>query len=300
MSFEEIKTKIDTSEELQAQILEYITTTEKGKTLLDNYASSFFEKNFKIKVSEIHNQYDKDIEEVLGVKRDANEKTYEFNKKLLLQLKELQEKGSKSSNEEVQKLKEELNKYKLSDAQKEALLTTKINEVKAEYENKLQEVQSQFQAQKIEGVINAAISSLKFNENIPKVALDATKQAKINELIKAAKIDDKGNIIFIDENGQQLRNKLHAIMTVEEIVKTELADLLAKGNNKGGAAAPTVGKNDKGEKILILDESTFSTKTEFTLAVNEALNKLGVALNTAEANKLRMQAAKTYNFSNLK
>lgn len=301
MKFEDIKKEIEANEELQTQVLEMVTSTEKGKGLLENYATSYFEKNIGSKIAEVHNRYDADIEEVLGIKREPNEKTFEFNKRLLLKLKEYETSG-KAPNEDMRKLQEELTKLKAADSQKDNLLTSKINELKSEYEAKISEMQSKYQSQKIESFISSAISSLKFNDSIPKVALDATKQAKINELMKAAKIDDKGNIIFVDENGQQLRNKLHAIMSIDEILKNELSELLAS-DKKGGAAAskaPKMEKTASGDDVLILDENTFSTKKEFIKVVYKAISQLGIAIGTAKADEIFDKAAQTYNYSNLK
>ena len=57
----------------------HVATEDDHKTFLNN----FEETKIAPKISELHNKYDEDIHSVLGVRKNTDEKTYDFLKRTL-------------------------------------------------------------------------------------------------------------------------------------------------------------------------------------------------------------------------
>jgi len=90
-------------------VLPTIVETEIGKTFIENKSKVIYESKIGDEVKKIHDMYDNDIFESLGVragtKEDGSkEKTYEFAKKLYGELKDLR--GQKDSLSKDAKVKE--------------------------------------------------------------------------------------------------------------------------------------------------------------------------------------------------
>ena len=105
-----------------------IRTIEEEKEFTDNILKNAVEpeidKRIGERISEIHTRYDNDIFTITGLKKEPNQKTYEFNKEVLTKLtqekkrygdlqreheklKELKSKGSDDTLKELESVKEQ-------------------------------------------------------------------------------------------------------------------------------------------------------------------------------------------------
>lgn len=86
------------------------------------------------KIKEVHDRYDQDIFDATGLKKDPNEKTYEFTKRVLKNLKEQAEKAGKDGDKVLRdQLNDLTTKLKGYDGY---VAPDEVNKIKSEYEKK--------------------------------------------------------------------------------------------------------------------------------------------------------------------
>ena len=138
-----------------------VFTSPEYKSFLENYAESEVSKRIDGEVLKIHNQYDQDIFELTGLKRDTNEKTYDFNKRIISELKE-NAKGVPELQDKIKKLEDDL-KNKAGDEQLKKdyeALKEQIQDDKKSWDEEKKGFESTQELMKKEIVIDNALTQL--------------------------------------------------------------------------------------------------------------------------------------------
>jgi len=295
---------------LVGEILPSITDAEPVKQLIENKSNVLFEEKIGEKIKEVHQKYDDDLFETLGVRAGttesgAKQKTYEVVKTKLVELKTLQgQKDSLNKDAEVIKLKGEIEVLKTTGGGKEfkEMLETSKTQWEAketEYKKQLQTAnQSKEDFQKSVS-IKTAFSGLKFNPDVPESARKAIVDNVEKELVKNSKLNEDGKLVFLGEDGKILMNAQYQPKTAEEVLESlaVIKDISLKDGNKGGGAKEEItgsiktikveGKDDA--KKLILPEG-IKTKKEFTEQAEKALLASGITKRDVLFNKLKDEA----------
>jgi len=257
LSKEEALKKVQESESPELEVF----TAEEHKTFLENYEDSVIAP----KVSEIHNQYDKDILELTGKKRPGNMKTYTFMKEVIGELKTNGEKAAELEKE-IASLKEKIKNNAGNESLKKELESVQqlyADEKKQWAEEKTQLLTSHQQA-KLESELDRSVMGIKFKDSITdsvrKVVLESVK----SELIKSAEIVD-GRMIFKDADGNTLRNKDNALnpYTPEEMLRMKLKDIIDEGRKiEGTGAKPKIVEVDGKKTINYTPAASVKTKDD--------------------------------------
>jgi len=247
-------------QESESPELEVFTVAE-HKTFLENYEDSVIAP----KVSEIHNQYDKDIFEITGKKRPGNVKTYTFMKEVI---GELQTTGKKSVEleREISELKEKIKNNAGNETLKSDLEAVQklYKEEKEKWGNERTQLLTSHQQAKLENELDRSVMGIKFKDsitdNVRKVVLESVKA----NLLKSAEIVD-GRMIFKDAAGNTLRNKDNALnpYTPEEMLRLELKDILDEGRKiEGTGVKPKIVEVNGQQTIDYVPSASVRTKDD--------------------------------------
>lgn len=314
MTWEEILEAIKKTPTLAVTILENVPNITGGTEYMENANKAYFDANVGTYTSEIYNKLDNDIFEVTGLRKEANEKSYDFQKRVMADLKKGADDNSKNTPEEIKAFKD-----KIKDLEEKVQNGASSGHWKKSYEEVVEELRANKEAHeqtvselnsKILGTnvsvdVQSGLSSLKFNETLPEAVRKSYISQHEQELIKNAKIID-GKTVYFDAEGKQLLDKQYKPATAEYLLKERLKDILAVDKTPGGGAPPsgkgeviTVGEGDSATKKLVLDKSTFSTRKEFSTVAEKALLEQGITRSDKDFNSLVDEAYKEYGVSEL-
>ena len=259
-----------------------VFTEQEHTTYLDNFAKTEVEKRIGDEISKVHSQYDNDAFEILGERKAGNEKTYNFLKRKLRELKESAG-GSQVHLDRIAQLEADL-KNKSGDEQLKKdyeQIRKTYNEEKQTWEKKIQDYEASQQSMKIEIQLDAALPKLKFSDQIPENVRNIMIQAAKSKLLQSGKIVD-GQLIFVDKDGATLRNKNNALnpYTAEEMLTAELKDILGEKKVVPGTGVKPEIVKDKDGKETINVSVPDSVKTKEDLS--KYLMSLGLNRNSKE------------------
>lgn len=281
MTLEEIKKAVESNPALQKQVAVWAITTADGKELLTDNAKLEADKAVKEATAELYTNIDNDLFEVLGKRKESNEKTYDFVKKLAGELKELRAKADKWTKE------------------------------KKELEGKLQQKEEEYLTAQIEADLMGGLPDIdSIEDEGMKRAVSALVELEKGKRLKSAKIIE-GKVVYHNEDGTPNVNKEYKPITSKEIWDDVLGSLVKKSETQttqsGGGANSTVkegqvvttGEGDTATIKLVLDKSSFSTKVEFNKIAEVALRKQGVELGSKDFNNAIDAAYKEYEVDKL-
>ena len=314
MNLEEISKAIEDNKDLAKQVLLKVVETEDGKELLNNHAKQHFEANIGSKVSEIYTNIDNDIFEVLGVRKDPNQKTYDFLKTgVLAELKELKLKGNtdpdkaqkiKSLEDEIKSLKEKTTNSEFwHETHQKALKEFEQKEL--QYKTQLQELENGNLKNVVNTDLSMGLTGLKFNPTIPKSAIDALAETVKNQALANSKIID-GKVVYLKEDGTPWLDKTYKPITSQGIFAEKLSDILDVAPTVGGGAPTgkggeiiTVNTGGVETTKVVLDKGKFNTRLEFFNVLEKTLTEQGVSKDSSEFAKLRDTAYVEYEVEKL-
>jgi len=314
LTLEEVKSAIAENKDLAKGVLLTVVETDEGKELLSNHAKQHFEANIGTKVSEIYTNIDNDIFEVLGVRKDPNQKTYDFLKSnVLSELKELKTKGNadpdkaqkiKALEDEVKSLKEKTTNSEFwHETHQKALKEFEQKEL--QYKNQLQELETGNLKNVVNTDLSMGLTGLKFNPTIPQSAIDALASTVKNQALANSKIVD-GKVMYMKEDGTPWLDKEYKPITSKGIFAEKLSDIIDV-TPAGGGKAPTgkggeiitVKTGDVETKKVVLDKSKFNTRMEFFNVLEKTLVEQGVSRDSDDFSKLRDTAYVEYEVEKL-
>jgi Seryl-tRNA synthetase len=218
-----------------------IRTKEEETTFQANFKTDVIEKEIPSKIRAVHDQYDKDVEEITGLKREQNEKSYEFVKRALkhntgdaaalkteiADLKKQIKEGDRTGAT-AQALKEAEEKYKTSLAEKEEIIKS------------LQTETSQTKKSALLTSDYAGIKS-RFVKTLPPM-FDRTEKVILSEALALGVVGQDGKLYLSDGNGgikkDNAFNPIPMAKYLEEEFKGVMEAAPKGGAGSGGGADP--------------------------------------------------------------
>lgn len=273
------------------------------------------------KTGEIYGNLDTDILSTSGIGKNGTEKTYEYAKRVILDLKgkaentdalQTQIRSLTQKNAALEKSiaegngNEQLNK-ELKQAKADlANVTNQFVELQKQKEEMSAKYERDIKGMQIDGAMQSAIASVKFKPELPEAATKVLMQQAIDKLKSMnPDFEDDGNggkvIMFHDATGAVMRNKANSLnpFTASELLTQELdaMGVLDKGRKAagGGTKAPNGGAT--GGAAISIEGA--KTRTEAYDAIATVLLAQGLLPGSKEFGDAMTQAWKDNNISSL-
>ncbi|NCD40903.1 MAG: hypothetical protein EOL88_02305 [Bacteroidia bacterium] len=235
----------------------HIIPDKEYKELLDNFKNTEIitevEKRIDEKTREIHDRYDTDIYELTGEKKKPEEKTYQFLKRKITELKEKAD--SKDHDEEVENIR--------AKAQKDL----------QERDNKIQELLESMNKNELKAELRAAMNGLKFREDIPEKYKKKIIEDEINAIVEHSKKD--GDVTRWKNSSDDFIGEDYRPLSAEKVVQHVFKDLIDLNTSFGGGGRPASVKkvgnmtNIEATKYLIEVEKLQSGTPDFQAKFKE-------------------------------
>lgn len=255
------------------------------------------------KTGEIYGGLDADILAASGIAKNGTEKTYDYAKRVIGEIKEKAGKLDESLKQidalsaEKARLEKVIadggadaeTKRQLAQAQTDlASVTKSFTELKAQYDEQKENHVKELFGIKLDSEFSRAISGLKFRADIPQNVTDVIVSqaiAKVKGMYPEYIDDGKGGKIlaFKDaENGAIMRNPEKNLnpYTASELVEKELKTMgvLESGRKQGGAGTKPQGGNGSGS----IDIAGARTQDEAYEAIASSLMAQGMTIGSNE------------------
>lgn len=309
---EQIIEAVKANPEFVGDLVPVIQENDVVKGLINNKAEVIYKEKIGEEVKNIYGQLDNDAFSIIGEKPQVDEngravqKTYDFYKEKLAELKTLREqKGSLTKDAEVQRLTAEVERLKTEGGAKhvqEVFDTAKQawETEKSQFQQQLEEAQNQSVEFKKTTAISSAVRELKFNPDVPESLRKMAIKTAENELIANSKFED-GKLVFLDKDGKVAidQTKYEPMTAFQMLTQMDaIKDISLKDDeNKGGGAKPTINGQiqttnveGKDTKKLVLPSGSFKTKSEFQKVAEKALIDAGISRRDPDFTKLKDQA----------
>lgn len=298
-----------------------VVESEFGKSSISNRVEAEYKSKIGEEVSKLHSRYDEDAFSILGEKPKENEdgskeKTYDFIKRKLSDLKRLSEmEKSLSTDEMIKKLTADLEKAKTEGGGKQ--IQAEYEEAKRLWEGQKQEYEGRIStmiSSATEGVIKTEIANgltgLKFNADVPESVRGIVLRNAEAEILKNAKIDETTKkVVFYGEDGKPLLNSTtYAPKTAAEVLAEmpSIKDIILKDAKSGGGASEkldgnikTITVDGKTEEVLEIPAGSFTTQLEFIAEAEKALLASGITRKNPKWDELKNKAYRELNVSSL-
>lgn len=309
MELKAILEAVNNNPDLAKSLLENVPTIQGGKEYLENSNKVHFESNIGPEISKIYNRLDEDIFSVTGLKKEANQKSYDFLKDVVTNLKKKSEDNQdvdvKALKTTIKDLEDKVKNGETSTHWKDSYndVLGQLNNQKEEYETKLSSLNNEMLTSKVQSDLSSGLATLKLNDSLPESVVKAMVNQVNQKLTLNAKTID-GVVTYFDNDGKPIRNKSFETASASFILKQELADILQDDKPRGGGANQTGaivtnGAGDSAKKTLQLDKGTFNTKVDFNKQAEKVLHEQGISRGTKEWNTLMDDAYKSYGVSDM-
>lgn len=285
-------------------------------TLSQNDENSVIAK----KTGEIYGALDNDVLEVSGIAKNGTEKTYEYTKRVIKEIKAKADDAARLQGQIDSLTKEKARLEKaIADGSADAetakalkqakadlaSITTQFNELNTKYNNAVADHEKEIFGIKVDNALQSASAGLKFKAGLPesvtRVILSQAAE-KVKAMHPEAIDDGKGGkvIVFKGEDGAILRNPNNQLnpYTAAELLTKELEamDVLDKGRKQqGGGTGNHRGRGD-GKAI---DVTGAKTRTEAYDMIAASLMSQGMTVGSAQFDAAMSQAWKDNNISAL-
>lgn len=234
------------------------------------------------KTSEIYSGLDKDILEATGIKKNADEKTYDYNKRAYAEFN-----NKISAN---QKKIDELEKRIAEGSQDKTLVTQveALNAKNAELEKGLREKDSLLFQKDVNIEIKDALRSLpSFKKDLPEDVIKEFVDSTTKKLMESAKVENSKVVFYIGD--KPILDDKAQVASAEYILKERLKSILDTGRQQQGAGSGNAGKGGSGGRLTsvpsgvttqgqLMDEMMKMGYVKGTPEMNEDFNKLSVGL----------------------
>lgn len=273
------------------------------------------------KTGKIYGDLDTDILTTSGIGKNGTEKTYEYAKRVIgelkgkaegadalqTQIRSLTQKNAQlektiadgNGNEQMAKELKQAKADLVSVTNQFTELQKEKNDLAAKYESDLKNI-------RIDGAMQSAIASVKFKPDIPESATRVLLQQAI-EKVKGMnpdfEDDGKGGkvLMFKDESGAVLRNQATNLnpFTATELLNRELDSMgvLDKGRQQQGGGTNTPTNVNSNSGALAIEGAR--TRTEAYDAITNLLISQGMTVGTKEFSDAMTQAWKDNNVASL-
>ena len=216
------------------------------------------------KIGELHGRYDEDVKSVTGIEKSSGEKTYDYVKRVLADLK-TKSAGApdlQSYENEIATLKSQIANGKGDEAIRQQLkdAQAELSTLKAQYDvdkqnwgNKEKEFTNKITGIEIDSNFEKAVAGLKFRagypESVQRTLLSSAKSAILGaykpDWVEA---DGQRIMVFRDKNGEILRNKSNSLnpYTADELISEQLKEVIDNGRIITGAGTQGQGNGQSG------------------------------------------------------
>jgi hypothetical protein len=261
-----------------------VRTKEEETEFITNYEKNVIpakvQEEIRPKIKAVHDQYDNDLFELTGERKEHNEKTYDFLKRKLNDLKKQQAKGGDDPvlADQIKELKEKLKAVE--------------NFVSPDEVEKLK---SKFFSEQIGFRISSALSSAPIA--VPAHITDEKQKQQFIEtqrrFIQAdflsrftPKQDEAGNIVFYEGDKLLTDPKTAAPLSEAKLISENYSAYFVPEKKPTGGA----GSGGTGGKEKDVNEASLKTKAE----VIKHLEAKGMVSGSADFNKEYMRIVKDY------
>jgi hypothetical protein len=272
------------------------------------------------KTGEIYGNLDTDILSTSGIGKNGTEKTYEYAKRVILDLKgkaentdalQTQIRSLTQKNAALEKSiaegngNEQLNKELKQTKADLANVTNQFVELQKQKEEMSAKYERDIKGMQIDGAMQSAIASVKFKPELPEAATKVLMQQAIDKLKSMNpdfEDDGKGGkvIMFHDEKGAVMRNLATNLnpYTAAELLSLELEKMgvLDKGRQAAGGGTQTPTATTGNGSVSI---EGAKTRTEAYDAITSVLVAQGLQPGSKEFGDAMTQAWKDNNISSL-
>lgn len=268
------------------------------------------------RIGEVYRTMDETITSVTGVKRDGDEKTYNFLKRAATELKQKAD-GASKYTEEIATLKAEKTRLEGlvakgaggEEAQKQlAQAKADLENVQKEYaslkkqsEKQKAEYETQIFGVRVDNEINNSLGGIKFKTELPESVTKVLLQQAVDKVksFNPQFIDDgKGGKVlgFHNSDNSVMRNAATNLQpfTARELVERELETLgvlAGKAAPGAGTQAPPAGGN--GGSGVTVDVSAARTRKEFTEIATQTLLQQGKTVGSKEFDEAMQEIYKS-------
>lgn len=254
------------------------------------------------KTSEIYSGLDADILSVSGIAKGTNEKTYDYAKRAIGEIK-----GQAGNAAELQKQIGELTKEKnrlekivqdggadaevkreLTKAKNDlANVTKEYTELKTKFDSAEETHKKEIFGMKVDSELASSLAGLKFKADLPESVVSVLKSQAIAKVkgMNPEYIDDGngGKILAFNENGTLMRNKENNLrpFTAGELVERELRTMgvLETGRKQTGTGSE---EGDRGQHTVDVDLSGARTQDEAQEILTKQLMSQGKVRGSKE------------------
>lgn len=284
------------------------TLTDEQKSAIVTLSRNDEDNVIATKIGEIYGGLDNDILTTSGIAKDGTEKTYNYAKRVIGDLKAKADEAANlqktidANTREITRLNEVIAKggadgetaKQLKQAKADlASVTNDYNALNTKYQEQEQRHAIELLGMQVDNELNAVKAGLKFKagltDNVTRVLVDQAVNAV--KAMKPQYIDDgKGGkvLAFMDENGAVKRNAQNQLnpYTVGEMFMRQLdtLDILDKGRQQQGtgtsAQHPATVQTDANGNVTSVSISGARTQTEASEAIKAALMSQGIAYGT--------------------
>lgn len=261
------------------------------------------------RIGRLYGEFDRDILETAGIEKKQGEKTYDYMKRAISHLKG----GSDKLGElrtQVQQLTSERDtlKDRLEKGGSDPEIVAKFERTKRDlngvtndyrtlkekYEKDMTEMTGKLNTVAVESEIRLALSGFEFDPALPPTVIETMKSVAVDK-IKAMKSefveDGKGGktLAFLDDTGAMKRDPAKGLapVTVSDLLKNELSDVLKKQQTGAGAGSTPPSKEGSGAGIV--DISSARTQVEADEMIVKTLMGEGLVKGTPEFSEKQMQ-----------
>lgn len=263
---------------------------------------------------ETYRKMDSTIETTTGIKRNGDEKTYDYMARAMREQKAaLDPLNAKITALEADKTRLEAEVAKGGDEGLRNQLTgvqTELQNAKSDYAKLQAKMAAEEKAHKTQvfnltvgAEVNAAAQALKFKAEIPESAVAILRQSAIDKILGMnPEYIDNGQggkrLVFKGADGATLNNPNNSLnpYTAQELLQNELKDLIDTGRKQEGAGGPGAGT---GQGPQTLDISQARTRVEADEIITKSLLAQGLAIGSNEFQAAKDKAWADNNVENL-
>lgn len=224
------------------------------------------------KVKEIYDRYDKDVFDSSGISRDQDEKSYNYAKRVITNLKG-----------EVDRLKSEYESLKSSTSGSDELKAqydSKVEEIRknsetaiSEWENKYNELESKSSVfakkAEIDNIMAPLRRDFKSEKDLGQF-FKSHEQQVLSSVISNSKKIESGEFVMLEADGSVMLDKTTMkAVSVGDYLKDQFKDAIKPPNNKNGAGSGKGNGNNRGD----IDPNLIKAE-EYPIDKYESLNDL--------------------------
>lgn len=272
------------------------------------------------RIGEIYGGLDNDVKEVSGIEKQAGEKTYNYTKRVIAEMKAKAASGSELESKMAKLAAEKADlerkiadgsvdthvKQKLSDTEQRLTQTLAQYEAdKNNWQKTLKDHEAQLTKTQVMHEFDKALNGIKFKDEklIPKAVRDTYVSAAISGILTETQADfiDDGRggkrLVFRDANGQiknNPENKLNPF-TAEEMIKDRIKEILDVAAHQTGAGSAS----GRATGDVAVDVSNATTQVEADEIITDYLLKKGITKDKVEFRKQMMEIRTKNNVSKL-